>query len=399
MPTSFSNHLNKKLTERKDQHLYRTRKLLQSPQQVHADIDDQAVISFCSNDYLGLANHESVKQAAIESIQTDGFGGGASHLVNGHHQQHHLLEQELAAFLDVEACLLFSTGYMANVAVLATLAGKNDRILMDKLTHASLIDGAMLSAAKFQRFLHLDYQSLERQLKKTGYERTFVVTDGLFSMDGDIANISELRRLCQQYNAILIVDDAHGFGTIGTGGRGCVEHFSKSMKLEKDNTQLQAQDLIQIGTLGKAFGSSGAFVAGSQAVIDYLVQFGRPYIYTTAMPPSTAAASRQALSLLAKADSERLHLDALIVRFRSECKKMGYQLWPSFTPIQPIVLGSSERAMACSEFLRQRGLLVTAIRPPTVPNGSARLRVTLSAQHSFEDLECLLAALKAYSSL
>ena len=352
-----------------------------------ARVDGADVINFCNNDYLGLANHPTIKHAAITAIQQDGFGGGSSHLVIGHQQQHHLLEQELAAFVGTEAALLFSTGYMANVGVLAALAQKADRIVMDKLAHASLIDGGQLSAAKLQRFKHLDQHHLAALLAEQKYARQFVVTDGIFSMDGDMANLPRQAELCKQHDAVLIVDDAHGFGVIGPQGRGSVAHFG-----------LSCHDVpVQIGTLGKAFGSAGAFVAGSQHLIDYLVQFARPYIYTTAMPPSTAAATRAALKLIVQADEQRTHLDTLIRHFRHECKRMGYQLWPSFSPIQPIVLGESHKALACSEFLRQRGFLVSAIRPPTVPQGSARLRVTLCSTHSEQQLHHLLSSLYDYA--
>jgi len=387
------------LSGRKDAGLWRQHQVLGSPQGVEVSVDGRQMLAFCSNDYLGLANNPQIKQAAIECIETAGVGSGASHLVIGHHQEHDLLEQELAEFTQRERALVFSSGYMANLALVATLVGKNDVVLEDRLNHASLIDGGLLSGARFQRYQHNNTSSLERYLSRfaensptkdsfttdlstTGSARKqLVVSDGVFSMDGDIADLSGISAICQQHDALLMVDDAHGLGVLGEKGRGCTAALS------------QEQVPVLMGTFGKAFGTTGAFVAGSNTLIEYLIQMARPYIYTTAMPPSMAAATRKSLELIQQADVQRAHLSALITRFRQGAIDLGFDLMPSSTPIQPIMIGSSQEAVALSTFLASEGLLVTAIRPPTVPDKTARLRVTISANHQFEHIDSLLFAL------
>ncbi|MEK8081709.1 8-amino-7-oxononanoate synthase [Pseudomonas sp. XK-1] len=371
-----------RLAERRAANLYRQRPLLESPQGPLVQVDGRQLLAFCSNDYLGLANHPQVIEAWRAGAQKWGVGGGASHLVIGHSTPHHQLEEALAEFTGRPRALLFSTGYMANLGAVTALVGQGDSVLEDRLNHASLLDAGLLSGARFSRYLHNDAVSLANRLRKvTG--NTLIVTDGVFSMDGDLADLPALCAEARRANAWVMVDDAHGFGPLGATGGGIVEHFG----LGVDDVQ------VLVGTLGKAFGTAGAFVAGSEELIETLVQFARPYIYTTSQPPALACATLKSLELLRSEHWRREHLDALIKRFREGAQAIGLELMDSATPIQPILIGDSGRAMQLSQMLRERGLLVTAIRPPTVPAGSARLRVTLSAAHSLEQLESLLEAL------
>lgn len=370
------------LDQRREQGLYRWRRQVETPQQPDMIVDGRPVLSFCSNDYLGLANHPEAIDAAREALPETGLGGGASHLICGHHSAHHRLEQVLARFTQRESALFFSTGYMANMGVISALAGRGDTIFSDRLNHASLIDGCILSRARVKRYAHCDMAALEEQLASTDGHK-LVVTDGVFSMDGDIAPLPEMAALCRKHDALLVVDDAHGFGCVGPEGRGSVAHFD----LGPDDVP------IVIGTLGKAFGASGAFVAGSSLMMDYLVQKARTYIYTTAMPPAIALATCTSVRLAREADDRREHLSRLIARFRREATALGYALMPSDTPIQPILLGDAWSALALSKALEARGIWVTAIRPPTVPEGECRLRVTFSASHTEAHLDKLLKAL------
>ncbi|MDG6774540.1 8-amino-7-oxononanoate synthase [Thiomicrorhabdus sp. ZW0627] len=378
------------LEQRREEHLYRQRPLSFSAQQAQMQINGIQVVNFSSNDYLGLANHPDIKQAVLDGLanQDISYGSGAAHLVTGHSLQHHLLEDELADWLGVERALLFSTGYMANLAVQQALMQPGDTILADKLNHASLIDGALHSEATLKRYPHLDMKSLERRLQAIKEGQVLIVTDGVFSMDGDMAPLKEIQQLADSHQAWLMVDDAHGFGMLGNQGRGSFDYLGVQPN----------QDTVLVGTLGKAFGTSGAFVAGSQTLIESLIQFARPYIYTTAMSPLNALATRAALKLVQSADSERFRLQQHIKQFRDGALKLGLELWESHTAIQPIVLGDSETALQWSEALKQKGFWVTAIRPPTVPKGQARLRVTLSAGHTSEQIEALLSALKEIKS-
>lgn len=372
------------LQQRHTDGLYRQRRLLSSPQQPQAVVDGQPVLNFCSNDYLGLANHPAVMEAFVTATARYGVGGGASHLVIGHSEAHHQLEQQLAAFTGRDAALIFSNGYMANLALISTLLGKQDEVFQDKLNHASLLDAGQISGAKFGRYLHGDAVSLQKRLEKSTAARKLIVTDGVFSMDGDIAPLPHLVDLAQQHNAWLMVDDAHGFGVLGAHGGGVAEQFNLS----------QQQLPVLMGTLGKAFGTYGAFVAGSYELIETLIQFARPYIYTTSIPPAIAAATTAALTIVQKEPWRREHLQHLISRFRDGCEQLGFELMPSTTPIQPILVGEANAAVALSDGLLQRGVLVSAIRPPTVPKGASRLRVTFSAQHTVEQVDALLNALK-----
>ncbi len=371
-----------RLAERQAADLYRRRPLLQTPQRPQIRADDQELLAFCSNDYLGLANHPVVIRAMQQGAEQWGVGGGASHLVIGHSTPHHELEEALAAFTGRPRALLFSTGYMANLAVVTALLGQGDSVLEDRLNHASLLDAGLLSGARFSRYLHNDAVSLANRLRKaTG--SSLVVTDGVFSMDGDLADLPALCAEARAAGAWVMVDDAHGFGPLGATGGGIVEHFS----LGSDDVQ------VLVGTLGKAFGTAGAFVAGSEELIETLIQFARPYIYTTSQPPAVACATLKSLELLRSENWRREHLNRLIARFRQGAAEIGLSLMDSPTPIQPILVGDSARALKLSALLKERGLLVGAIRPPTVPAGSARLRVTLSAAHSDVQLERLLDAL------
>ncbi|MBA1276598.1 8-amino-7-oxononanoate synthase [Stutzerimonas stutzeri] len=371
--------LQSRLAARRAEHLYRQRPLLETPQQPEATVDGERLLAFCSNDYLGLANHPEVIAAMQQGVAKWGVGGGASHLVIGHSTPHHELEEALAEFTGRPRALLFSTGYMANLAAVTALVGQGDTVLEDRLNHASLLDAGLLSGARFSRYLHNDTASLAKRLEKAS-GNTLVVTDGVFSMDGDLADLPTLCAEAKCRDAWVMVDDAHGFGPLGKTGSGIVEHFGLGI----DDVQ------VLVGTLGKAFGTAGAFVAGSEELIETLIQFARPYIYTTSQPPAVACATLASLELLRREGWRREHLNRLIARFRQGAADIGLTLMDSPTPIQPILVGSSERALALSAALKARGILVGAIRPPTVPVGSARLRVTFSALHSEAQVERLL---------
>lgn len=372
------------LLTRQQQQLYRQRRTLESAQTTQVKVEGRSLINFCSNDYLGLANHSALIAAFKQAADQYGVGSGASHLVCGHNSEHHALEQEIAALLGRERALLFSTGYMANLGVINALVGKGDAVFEDKLNHASLLDGGLLSGARFQRFLHNDLSDLEKKLARSDARRKLIVVDGVFSMDGDLAPLPQLSALAQQYDAWLMMDDAHGFGCLGASGAGTAEHFG-----------LNQDDLpIVMGTLGKGVGSFGAFVAGSETLIETLIQEARPYIYTTAMPPAVAAASRASLRLFECEAWRRQQLAERIEQFRSGTQALGLALMPSSTAIQPIVFGSAGITLNVAAELQQLGYWVGAIRPPTVPANTSRLRVTLSASHSVEQVDGLLKALQ-----
>ena len=371
-----------RLASRHAEDLYRLRPLLDSPQGPEVVVDGQRLLAFCSNDYLGLASHPEVIRALREGAERWGVGGGASHLVIGHSAPHHQLEEALAAFTRRPRALLFSTGYMANLAVVTALIGRGDTVLQDRLNHASLLDAGLLSGARFSRYLHNDTASLAARLDKAEGD-TLVISDGVFSMDGDLADLPGLSAAARARGAWLMVDDAHGFGVLGAGGGGCVEHFALGLE----------EVPVLVGTLGKAFGTAGAFVAGSEELVETLIQFARPYIYTTSQPPAVACATLKSLQLLRKEGWRRQHLRNLIVRFRRGAQELGLTLMDSPTPIQPLLVGDSGRAMRLSARLRERGLLVGAIRPPTVPAGTARLRITLTAAHDEAQVDRLLDGL------
>lgn len=375
--------LAQRLHDRQQQHLYRRRRLLESPQTAHVRVDGRELLNFCSNDYLGLAHHPKAIAALQKAAGEMGVGSGASHLVIGHHRAHHQLEEELAAFVQRPRALLFSTGFMANLGVISTLVERNDIVLEDRLNHASLLDGALLSRGQLQRYRHNDVQHLQHYLNELNGKRALVVSDSVFSMDGDIAPLPQMAAACHERDAWLMVDDAHGFGVLGRQGRGALDHFALG----------QHQVPVYMATLGKALGGYGAFVAGSEDLIECLIQECRPYIYSTAMPPAVAAATLESLRLLQQESWRIDHLQTLIRHWRKGAQDRGIVLADSSTAIQPLIVGAADTAMKLSERLLQRNILVTAIRPPTVPHNTARLRITLTAAHSENDIEYLLDAL------
>jgi len=379
------------LDERAARGLLRQRRTLETPQSPHIIVDSKPYLAFCSNDYLGLANHPQLIAALQQGAQEWGAGAGAAHLVSGHFAPHQQLEDRLAAFVGKPAALLFSTGYMANLGVVQALAGKGDTVFADKINHASLNDAMLLSRAAVKRYRHGDLAQLAQLLEQTKNGRKLVITDAVFSMDGDLALLRELLDLCERFDAWLYVDDAHGFGVLGQQGRGSL--FQAPPPKGEGLGWGSSPRIIYMATLGKAAGVSGAFVAAEQAVIDTLVNHANSYVYTTAAPPALAAALLQSLQLIEQGDALRAHLHDLIVQLRNGLSDLPWPLMPSETAIQPLLIGDNRQALALSEALRARGIWVAAIRPPTVPQGTARLRITLSAAHSAADAERLIGAL------
>ncbi len=362
--------------------LQRGRRILESPQTARVTVDGRDYLAFCSNDYLGLANHPRLIAAVRAGAERYGVGAGASHLILGHSTAHHALEDALARFVQLPHALLFSTGYMANLGVVTALVGRGDVVFADKLNHASLNDAALLSRAELRRYPHRDLAALERLLAASRARRKLVVTDAVFSMDGDLAPLPELLALCERYDAWLLLDDAHGFGVLGTGGRGVLSHFN-----------VTSPRVIYMATLGKAAGVCGAFVAAEGEVIETLIQRARPYIYTTATPPLLAHALLTSLELIDGEFWRRERLTQLAALLRARLHMKRWRLLPSPTAIQPLVIGANDAALRVSGQLAERGLLVPAIRPPTVPRGTARLRISLSAAHGADDVERLAATL------
>jgi len=361
------------------QDLRRTRRCVEPLARARALVDGREAVVFCSNDYLGLARDPALRAALAGACA----GSGASHLVTGHQREHRALEEALAAYTGRDRTLLFSTGYQANLGVITALAGRGDAVFEDRLNHASLLDGGLLSGARLQRYAHADPVALERRLAGSAADRKLVVTDGVFSMDGDLAPLAALAATAARHDAWLMVDDAHGLGVLGPRGRGSLELAGLGV----------GEAPVLIGTLGKAFGTSGAFVAGSRVLVDFLVQRARTYIYTTALPPGVAAAALAALSLVEREPWRRQRVAELTRRFRAGCERAGLALLRSDSPIQPVIVGGAAAAVAASEVLLSRGYYVTAIRPPTVPHGTSRLRVTLSALHDESEVDGLVAAL------
>lgn len=370
------------LAERESRGLRRERRLLESPQRARVTVDGHDYVAFCSNDYLGLAADPRLSAAANEGIARYGVGGGASHLILGHGKAHHELEEALARFVRQPRALLFSTGYMANMGVVSALVGRGDAVFADRLNHASLNDAALVSRAAFKRYAHNDFDALERLLVATPARRRLVVTDAVFSMDGDIAPVATLLELCERYDAYLFIDDAHGFGVLGDAGSGTLAHFN-----------IASDRIIYMATLGKAAGVAGAFVAGSDALIETLIQNARTYIYTTATPPLLAHALLTSLQIIAQEDWRRERLRELIAQLRDGLSVSRWKLLPSATPIQPLLVGGNDEALDLSARLAAAGMLVPAIRPPTVPQGTARLRISLSADHQAADVARLVGAL------
>lgn len=378
--------LDRRMSERQQQGLIRQRLQRLGRCQPEQNFAGQTLVSFCSNDYLGLSAHPEVIAAFRSAALEYGVGSGASHMVTGHCRVHDQLEEELAAFTGRDRALLFSTGYMANMGVINALTDGHSLILHDALNHASLLDGGWLSKARSRRYEHGSLASLEAALQSDS-SPCLIVSDGVFSMDGDVAPLSGMISLAHRYGAGLMIDDAHGIGCLGTGGRGVIE-------MGTEGGVISQQDLpVLVGTFGKAFGTAGAFVAGDKALIDYIEQFARTYVFTTAMPPALAAATRVSLRLIQQEGHRRQRLQSLIARFRAHAQQAGINLLPSQSPVQALVIGDVEKTVNASQYLRARGLQVSAIRPPTVPDGSARLRITLSAMHSDSQLQHLLDAL------
>ncbi len=369
------NALQKQLDQRKTDGLLRQRRLLDSPQAEHIVANGQDYLSFCSNDYLGLANHPKLIATMQAAAADSGVGSGASGLVTGHHRYHEELEKKLAKFVELPAALVFSTGYMANIGVLGALVKRGDAIFADKLNHACLNDGGYYSLAEFHRFAHNDVTALEKLLKTSTAKHKLIAVDAVFSMDGDIAPIPEYLALCEAYDAYLYVDDAHGFGVLGKNGRGSLSHF-----------KLKSPRLIYMATLGKAAGVAGAFVAGQQVVIDYLIQTAKSYVYSTPAPPALSATLAESVNLIEQGDDLRDHLRHLMVTLKANLQLKKWQLLPSDTAVQPLIVGSNYAAVSLSEHLQKLGILVPAIRPPTVPVNTARLRISLSAAHTKQDV-------------
>lgn len=369
------------LEEAGRRNLRRARRVLGSPQGPCVVVDGQRLLNFSSNDYLGLANHPALRDAAHRSLDADGFGAGASPLVSGHHATHRDAEERFAAFVGLERAVLFPSGYAANLGILGALADRSAEIFGDRLNHACLNDGALLSRATHTRYAHLDLEALGERLAASTASLRIVATDTVFSMDGDVAPVRELLALCERHDAWLVLDDAHGIGVLGAG-HGALAHFG-----------VKFPRIAYMATLGKALGGYGAFVAGAPALAEWLVQRARTYIYSTALPPMVGAAAIAAMDLVEGEEKPVEKLAARIASFRDACARESVTLMPSLTAIQPVVVGDPQRALDVSARLREAGFLVPAIRPPTVPEGTSRLRVSLSAGHAAADVEALASAL------
>lgn len=384
MSSDFKKQIKQQLQQIKADNLYRTRQIVVGTSSTEPVVAGQQVLAFCSNDYLGLSDHPELCSAFIQAVKDYGVGSGSAHLVLGHTKAHHQLEERLADFCKTERALLFSTGYMANMGVISALTGKGDLIVEDKLNHASLIDGAQLSNAKLVRYNHLDANHLQKRVENSETGNILIATDGVFSMDGDVAPLKPILEVAKAHNAITLVDDAHGLGVTGFTGRGTLEEQG-----------IDSCDVdVLLGTLGKGFGTAGAFIAASEDMVEFLIQKARTYIYTTAMPAAVAMATLKSIDLIESESWRRDHLRNLIVRFRTRAQQLGLNLMDSHTPIQPILIGDTAKTVEISNSLKQQGVMVTAIRPPTVPNGTARLRVTFSANHTEQQVDKLLDALE-----
>ena len=377
--------LQAQLDQRHKQFLYRHRTHVASGCDSVLQVEGKSLVNFCSNDYLGLAGHPDIASALKAAVDQYGTGSGASHLISGHSTAHQQLEEQLAEFTGRPRALLFSTGYMANMGVINALVGRHDLVLEDQLNHASLLDGGHLCRADYKRYKHNNMHQLDYLLEQSTASRKLIVTDGVFSMDGDLAPLPEMSALAAQHSCWLMVDDAHGMGVLGATGGGIVEQQGLTVE----------QVPVLMGTLGKSFGTFGAFIAGSEALIETLIQFDHTYIYTTALPPAIACASSASLQIVRREHWRREHLQSLIQRFRAGAEQLGLQLMDSHTPIQPVLINNDQRVMEINQQLRSKGFMVGSIRPPTVPAGSGRLRITLSASHSRQQIDQLLDALEA----
>ncbi|MFT4171430.1 MAG: 8-amino-7-oxononanoate synthase [Rhodocyclaceae bacterium] len=380
---SLLTELTARLQSLDDTALRRTRRLATTPCGPLATIDGRTMLAFASNDYLGLAGDAALAAAARDGATRWGVGAGASHLVSGHTDAHEQLERRLAAFVGMDAALSFSTGYMANIAVMPALLSRGDEIFADRLNHASLIDGAQLARATLRRYAHGDMDALAQRLANSDAPRKLIVTDSVFSMDGDVAPLARLLALAEAHDAWLLVDDAHGFGVLGPQGRGALAEAG-----------LRAERLILMGTLGKAAGVAGAFVAGHRVLIDWLLNSARAYIFTTAAPPMLAHTLLTALDTIEQGDARRAHLNALIAHFQAHLHLTRWRAQPSRTAIQPVLIGDNATALRAARALYEEGIWVPAIRPPTVPVGTARLRISLTAAHTFEHVDRLIDALR-----
>jgi len=376
----FTDFIEQELSRLKDAGLYRHMPLIQGPQEPKVKINGKDVILLCSNNYLGLANHPKVKEASISAIEKYGFGSGASRLVSGNMELHEELEQRLAGFKDTEAALVFNSGYHANIGIIPALASRGNLIFSDKLNHASIVDACILSRARLIRYPHKDMDALEKLLKKnsplTTHHLPLIITDGIFSMDGDIAPLKELSELADKYNCMLMIDDAHATGVLGESGKGTMEYFG-----------IDNPNIIQMGTLGKALGCFGAYIVGSRKLIDYLINKARSFIYTTSLPSSVCAASIAAIDIIEDEPQLRQNLWDRIKFFRSSLVNAGFDIMNSETQIIPILIGKADKTVKISNNLLDKGVFVQAIRPPTVPEGTSRLRITLMATHSWDDLK------------
>lgn len=394
-PASWLDEIPAQLADLERAHLLRRRRVVEPAGGAHLRVDGQRMLAFCSNDYLGLASHPALAEAAREATLTFGVGSGGSPLVSGHSAANDALERELADFVQLPRALYFYAGYATNTGIIPALVGAGDALFSDALNHACLIDGARLSRATIHRYPHADLAALETLLAASPARRKLVVSDAVFSMDGDLIDIAALVALCERYDALLLLDDAHGFGVLGPQGRGSLAQAGLV-------GGQASRRVLYMATLGKAAGVAGAFVAGDGVLVEWLLQKTRTYIFATATPPLLAAALRRSLALIAGADDRRDNLRQRIVQLRQGFAALpsvlGWQLLPSDTAVQALVVGSNEAALALMESLRQAGLWVPAIRPPTVPVGTARLRIALSAAHTAEDVALLLAALQAHAA-
>ncbi len=361
---------------------YRRRRVRQGPATPWLTLDGRRLLAFASNDYLGLAADPRLGQAMAQVAEEYGVGAGAAHLLGGHTTVHHALEEALADFVARPRALLFSTGYMANLGVVSTLCRRGAVVLQDRLNHASLLDGARLSGARLLRYHHGDLDHLRHRLRQAGEAARLIATDAVFSMDGDLAPLASLHRLSREAGCGLLVDEAHGLGVLGPEGRGALAAQG-----------VADPEVIIMGTLGKALGTFGAFVAGPEALIETLIQDARSYLFTTAPPPAVAAATLAALEIVQREPERRERLSARVRQFRQGAAELGLPLMDSPTPIQPLVVGEDHRALALSQALEEQGIWVPPVRPPTVPEGQARLRITFSTAHEAEHVDRLLAAL------
>ncbi len=383
MPNSLESYLQAALAKQKQEHLFRYYNAREGANTATARYNGRDYLSFISNDYLGLSSHPELIKASQEASSLYGVGSGAAHSVGGHCAIHDELESAVATFTNRPAALVFSTGYMANLGIISALLGPKDIAFVDRLVHASLLDGVRLSRASFARYAHNDLSQLESKMDRYKAENTLIVTDGVFSMDGDIANLEEMAEIARDRNAWLMVDDAHGFGTLGDNGGGSCEYLELGLE----------EVPILMGTFSKAFGSFGAFVAGSESLIEYLRQFSRTYLFSTALPPLLAEASLISLSLAQQETWRRDRLQQLILHFRVRASEFKLPLMPSLTAIQPLVIGNNKKVLELQAELKKHGILVAAIRPPTVPAGTARLRISLNANHTHEQIDLLVETL------